>query len=191
MSDPLNNPLQQLSLHDIIKHCAVYATHDYIWARRCLTDAIVSIWFREDRCPCISRFYMVAFRDENHARACCRGEDKFESRQLEMSMYQQHQEFVLSESDKRYTISVVLVSGTYSTLLRFARKSMAFWSSVDSMLSAKAVYDQKKFQKYWCNGCQKHSTNLKKCKNCKAAPYCSSECIKKDWKEHKTRCIKK
>jgi len=37
-----------------------------------------------------------------------------------------------------------------------------------------------------CTGCNK--VGLKKCKSCKAVYYCSIECQKKDWKNHKVNC---
>ncbi|KUJ13145.1 uncharacterized protein LY89DRAFT_784909 [Mollisia scopiformis] len=46
-----------------------------------------------------------------------------------------------------------------------------------------------------CSGCQKDSqslsTPLRRCSKCMVVvSYCSRECQKKDWKEHKTVCIK-
>ena len=48
----------------------------------------------------------------------------------------------------------------------------------------------KKISLQMCHGCdiQKTSSEFKKCSNCKMAYYCSSECQKKDWKEHKPQC---
>jgi hypothetical protein len=41
-------------------------------------------------------------------------------------------------------------------------------------------------QCYWCN-----SKIFKRCTRCKVAGYCSTECQKKDWSEHKGYCTKK
>jgi hypothetical protein len=46
-----------------------------------------------------------------------------------------------------------------------------------------------KMDKHTCKVCYKTSTE--KCSQCKAAHYCSRECQKKDWKEHKKICLLK
>ncbi|EXJ91678.1 hypothetical protein A1O3_00228 [Capronia epimyces CBS 606.96] len=40
-----------------------------------------------------------------------------------------------------------------------------------------------------CAACRK-TTNLKRCAKCKTTQYCSQECQKTDWKEHKKSCSK-
>ena len=42
----------------------------------------------------------------------------------------------------------------------------------------------------FCGGCNvlKHCTELSKCGNCNCAYYCSAECQKNHWKEHKAQC---
>lgn len=39
-----------------------------------------------------------------------------------------------------------------------------------------------------CNYCQKQQVQMKKCSNCNQIKYCSKECQKSDWKQHKTIC---
>ena len=39
-----------------------------------------------------------------------------------------------------------------------------------------------------CASCGKHSQDLKRCARCKAVAYCSKECQKKHWKQHKSVC---
>ena len=39
-----------------------------------------------------------------------------------------------------------------------------------------------------CNGCEVLGTKMKKCSQCKNASYCSLECQRRDWKNHKVTC---
>lgn len=39
-----------------------------------------------------------------------------------------------------------------------------------------------------CNTCLKTETKLLSCSRCKRTSYCSKECQKQDWKEHKKDC---
>lgn len=41
---------------------------------------------------------------------------------------------------------------------------------------------------YRCRICQKTGETMKKCSQCKTARYCSTECQKADWKQHKPIC---
>ena len=41
-----------------------------------------------------------------------------------------------------------------------------------------------------CHNCFMESKHLKKCKDCAGVWYCSRECQKQDWKEHKQVCSK-
>ena len=41
-----------------------------------------------------------------------------------------------------------------------------------------------------CTGCREVATNLKKCSTCFLASYCSRECQRKDWSQHKMICKK-
>src|SRR6218665_1278061 len=39
-----------------------------------------------------------------------------------------------------------------------------------------------------CNSCGVLGTEMKKCSQCKSACYCSPECQRRDWKNHKITC---
>ena len=41
---------------------------------------------------------------------------------------------------------------------------------------------------YECGYCGEFGHNMKRCSACKIIRYCSKECQKKDWREHKTEC---
>ena len=52
-------------------------------------------------------------------------------------------------------------------------------------------YDYDSFKepiKMFCTFCKKQKESMKKCSRCKLNRYCSRECQKNDWKEHKTIC---
>ena len=64
---------------------------------------------------------------------------------------------------------------TYENLITFSRQKLALIQS---------EYDPKR-----CGFCEKMSSELKHCKSCKTAKYCSKECQLKDWeKRHKKDC---
>ncbi|AGE54815.1 histone-lysine N-methyltransferase / SET domain containing protein [Paramecium bursaria Chlorella virus NYs1] len=42
----------------------------------------------------------------------------------------------------------------------------------------------------YADGCE-NTTNLKRCSCCRMIRYCSEECQKRDWKEHKNSCVPK
>ena len=58
---------------------------------------------------------------------------------------------------------------------------------------SKLAYNASDYQRnliYQCNFCHTKSAEpLKRCSRCKKANYCSRECQKYDWKEHKKICI--
>lgn len=189
MSQVRSEDADRFSLQDLVLHCRPDA--EYVWAKRCLVDAIIPIWFKEDLHPDPAKFHMIRFRDEGHARSCCRGEATAESFRADLSKFEKdYPENALPEREKIETFSIMLVSGPeFATFLRIPRSSMAFWSSIHQRLSAKDKVDQKKLIKTWCNGCLKRDdTTMLKCRNCKAAPYCSRQCIKRDWQNHKSCC---
>ena len=55
--------------------------------------------------------------------------------------------------------------------------------NIESASTDSCVYDSNH-----CNSCGKMDSNLKKCGACGRAWYCSQECQRKDWKEHKKVC---
>ena len=183
-----NKAAWRFSLKDLVSHCRDDV--DDVWARRCLVDAVIPLWFKEDRCPCTTKFYMARFENEEHARLCCRGEAPFETIHVSMEAFER--DFpaeAMTTADKKETFLVLLVSGPeFATFLRIPRYSLAFWASVDDLLKFKKMDDQKRFARTWCNGCLKRSTDLKRCKRCQSARYCSAACIKSDWKQHKIHC---
>lgn len=178
--------------HFSLKDLVLYSGEgtEYLWAKRCLADAIVPIWFREDLRPNTTKFHMIRFRDEDHARSCCRGEASFQSQLIDLTAYEQlYPEEAQTGGERSRTFSVLLVSGpSFAAFLRFPRFSMDFWGSMEERISAKSKFDEKRLNRTWCNACLKRDDNMRRCKNCKAAPYCSSACIRSDWRRHKPFC---
>ncbi len=176
------------SLADLVASCDEGS--EGVWARRCLADVIISIWFKEDFRPSENKFYMIKFLDEEHARACCRGEAPIKTVLVDMAAFKElHPEDARTEEEKSRVFTVLLVSGaSFFTFINVPRFSMAFWSSMQERINAKAVFDKRSLNRTWCNGCLKREANMRRCRNCKTAPYCSAACIKSDWRRHKPCC---
>ena len=39
-----------------------------------------------------------------------------------------------------------------------------------------------------CQGCSRHSLGTHRCSRCRAARYCSQDCLNQNWGEHRIRC---
>lgn len=186
---PMNNRSYVFSLRGLISTCEPSSPDAGLWARRCLADAIVPIWFREDATPRMDCFHMIRFRDEEHARLCCRGEASYQDCMMDLTLYEKNfSTDRLSPQEKQETISVLLVSGPAATFMRFPRLSMAFWTSIDERIAAYAKFQEHRSSKSWCAGCLTYSKDLKKCSSCKSARYCSQQCLRADRKQHKQKC---
>jgi len=68
-----------------------------------------------------------------------------------------------------------------------------------SQSRAPTAHQQSTFQQYpqasstqaaSCRHCRMVGAGLKQCSRCKSAWYCSSECQRKDWKDHKKSCVR-
>jgi len=52
------------------------------------------------------------------------------------------------------------------------------------------VNDKKIDRKYCCSNCRKVCEEVKRCSRCRIGVYCSNECQKKNWMDHKKFCTK-
>ena len=77
----------------------------------------------------------------------------------------------------------VRFNGTEEEVAAFGKR---FESAVDFLQNAV------KRQNSVCSACGKGNlaTKLQACSVCKLALYCSKECQKRDWKQHKPHCVK-
>ena len=62
------------------------------------------------------------------------------------------------------------------------------YSLKQSALAAAPPEKKKKTKACWA--CGKAGVETKKCSGCEVARYCSRECSKRDWKEHRKTCGK-
>ena len=88
----------------------------------------------------------------------------------------------------------MLTEGEITFPIFYVDNGLACFSTytISSAIIKKAMntFNSRLEEKYICNGCKIISLKLKICTGCNKVLYCSRECQKKDWKEHKKICKK-
>lgn len=195
MSDEMVS-VEPLNFQSCIEICRYDGPNLFMWPNRCLVDVIKRLWMEERKDPSRSYLYMIAFKDEYHARACCRNEQSMPAvaKRSYVDFQREFQESRYSTFDPvvhDYIVMIVAIESPMKHIYKVFKRDDSFWpSNVQMQLIQQQIHCDVAPARSWCAGCERYSENLKKCSRCKRTPYCSKACIKEDWERHREFCRK-